>query len=251
MLSSMKSPWFYRLKPRPHAQMRLFVFPHAGGSSLSYSKWRDLAPENVELIVVELPGHGARHREKLLMNFKSLIEDLKAAFESEGDTPSVFFGHSMGSLIAFELYRALHSPFREKIRGLALSSFRPPSQKNLREREKIAHLPETELIEKLSQFAPVAPEILRDSAARTYFLKILRADIALMEAYETEDIKPLSVPLLVFGGADDSSVKPEELKQWADFGTILHDVQIFPGGHFYHFEHAKSVFLSLTQNFFV
>jgi surfactin synthase thioesterase subunit len=246
----MASNWFYCPKPKPNARLKFFIFPHAGGSSLSYAKWRDLVPEDVEMQILEMPGRGARHREELAVHFEPFLAELKSAYEALPIFPAIFFGHSMGSIIALELCRALSRKYQNEVRGLAVSAFLPPTPENLRARVKLAGNSDEQLIEWMKKFGSLPADFFKDLTARAYFLKIIRGDVTLFDSYSTKNSERVRCPLMVFGGRDDKTVSESELSRWARFGDILGDVQMLPGGHFYLFEQAPAVFASLREKFF-
>ena len=95
----------------------MFCFPFAGGSSWAFDTWiNDLPPDVLrvtELWSVLLPGHEIGQPGALYTRLQPLIELLTPAFTEYPEKPFVFFGHSMGALIAFELAHELRR------RGLA------------------------------------------------------------------------------------------------------------------------------------
>src|SRR3546814_4467064 len=96
--------WFVRARPRPAAELRLFCFPHAGGAASSYFAWAG-ALEAVDVLAVQPPGREGRLAEPLIADMTTLLDRLVAAIEPQLDRPFVFFGHSMGALVAFETAR--------------------------------------------------------------------------------------------------------------------------------------------------
>ena len=85
-------------------RIRLFCFPYAGGSSEIFLRWKKYLDQNIELNPIELSGRGHRCNELFYDDFESVIEDVyKIIKYSLSDVPYAFLGHSMGSLIAYEL----------------------------------------------------------------------------------------------------------------------------------------------------
>lgn len=89
------------------AGLRLFCFPFAGGGASVFRSWRSELPTNVELACIQLPGRENRRGEPLLHHLADVIQHLKLAIIPHLTVPFIFFGHSMGALIAFELVRSL------------------------------------------------------------------------------------------------------------------------------------------------
>jgi len=112
MVVAMKSPsetslWFAGPRTNPNAQLRLFCFPYAGGGTLMYRNWARNLPATIEICRAQLPGREVRLKESGLTRLNPLVLALADAIEPYLDLPFAFFGHSMGTLIAFELTREL------------------------------------------------------------------------------------------------------------------------------------------------
>ena len=103
------SLWLPPLKPRKDASLRLICFPYAGAGMPAFHAWPAALPETIELRVVQLPGRGARLRERRFEQMPPLIEALDTALLPLLDRPFAFFGHSLGSIVAFEAARKLRA----------------------------------------------------------------------------------------------------------------------------------------------
>src|SRR5262245_31979426 len=101
------NPWFYTPQPRPHARLRLFCFPYAGGGVSTYRSWPNYLPADVEVCSIRLPGRDDRMGEKPFANLPALVDALAVGLRPRLAAPYAFYGHSMGALIAFELARHL------------------------------------------------------------------------------------------------------------------------------------------------
>jgi surfactin synthase thioesterase subunit len=97
------SSWI--VTPRPlNSGTRLFCFPYAGGGASVFRSWADnefLA--DVEVCAVQLPGRETRITESPVGDLRRLVHMLCEALEPYLDRPFVFFGHSIGALVSFEL----------------------------------------------------------------------------------------------------------------------------------------------------
>ena len=85
--------------------VQVFLFPFAGGNAYSFNEIIKRLPEKLEIVALEYPGHGGRSKEPFLEDFESLLNDVAQQINSkliEGKK-IVFFGYSLGSLIAFEI----------------------------------------------------------------------------------------------------------------------------------------------------
>lgn len=202
---------------RETARARVFLFHHAGGSASSYRLGKHF-PADVEVCPVQLPGRENRFAESLLTSLGPVVDELVAAIPT--DLPFVFFGHSMGALVAYEVARRLPPAH------LYVSAHRAP------------HLPDTTPLRQLDDDALVARlvetvPVLADPDLREIFLPILRADLTLCETYRFTPGDPLPCPVTAFGGVEDDLVTEAELAAWRSHTSAAFAVRLFPGGHFY------------------
>ncbi|RKH39255.1 thioesterase, partial [Corallococcus sp. AB050B] len=98
--------------------MRLFCFPHSGGSVGEYVRWADLLPD-LEVWGVQFPGRGARAEEAPFTRLNELVDALVRAVDFGASF--AFFGHSLGALVAFETARRLRDLGRTPPDALFLS----------------------------------------------------------------------------------------------------------------------------------
>jgi medium-chain acyl-[acyl-carrier-protein] hydrolase len=241
--------WYRPVALNPSAKIRLFVFHHAGGSANAYFRWAQSAPNDWEAILYEMPGRGMRMDDPVIDNFSQMLDVLSSETPKWLDRPTIFFGHSLGALVAYELARKLiQDGLGDQLRGLGLSSMLPPTQENLNKREFISQQPEAEFIKSISAYSPMPEQILRDPKFLAFFLPIVRNDIRLMESYSTNHQEKVNLPLLVFAGAQDPTSTPQQLADWNEFGNVIDEVQTLPGGHFHLFAHAEKILASLRTH---
>ncbi|MEV4257328.1 alpha/beta fold hydrolase, partial [Spirillospora sp. NPDC049652] len=94
--------WFRCTTSRPWAPLRMFCFPHAGGSAVFYRSWAEAVGPAVELHAVQYPGRADRLRDPLVPDARRLARLVAGAIGQYADRPAVLFGHSMGALVAYE-----------------------------------------------------------------------------------------------------------------------------------------------------
>ncbi|HEX2091288.1 MAG TPA: alpha/beta fold hydrolase [Longimicrobiaceae bacterium] len=223
--------WAVFPRRNPSAELRLFCFPYAGGSAAAYRLWPNHFGPRVEVCAVQLPGREARFGERPYDRVMPLAADLAEILRPYFDRPFAFFGHSMGSLIAFELIRELRRAGRPLPATLVASGRNAP---HLPPREPLNYnLPEPELLEKLRRFEGTPEEVLANQELMRLLLPLLRADFAVNEAYTPYDEPPFDLPILALGGTGDEEVTREGLDAWSQYTASRFAVRIFPGGHFF------------------
>nr|BFE74686.1 alpha/beta fold hydrolase [Actinoplanes digitatis] len=226
----MTEPWFWARQERPAAVTRLVCLPYAGGIASAYRTWESLVPRHMEVCPVELPGHGARMSEEPFHRLQPLVHALADALEPLLDRPCALFGHSMGGLVAFELARLLRRRGWPAPCHLFISATPAP----LRRRDPVGghDASDAGLKARLRTLNGTPHEVLENDELMALALPVLRADFAVLETYEYQEEPPLKVPITVFGGIDDRTVRPQELEGWRAQSTSSR-VRLLPGDHFF------------------
>jgi surfactin synthase thioesterase subunit len=225
------SPWTAGAKPNPRARVRLFCFPYAGGGATIYRNWASALPASVEVLPVQLPGRGRRLGEPAFTSVDELVPALSQALLPYFDLPFVFFGHSMGATISFELACHLRREHGLEPQHLFVSGRRAPRVPN--SNPSTHDLPDDEFIQALRDLNGTPKEVTEHPELMELMLPLLRADFALCETYTHKPAGPLQCPLSVYGGTQDVDVAREQLEAWREVTTGAFSLRIFPGDHFF------------------
>ncbi|HEY0193511.1 MAG TPA: alpha/beta fold hydrolase, partial [Kofleriaceae bacterium] len=102
MQSGPDQPWITRPQLHPGAALRLICLPYAGGGASVFRTWPAALPPQVEVWAIELPGRETRAREAPLASRRALVQQLTEALMPRLHAPFAIYGHSMGSLLAFD-----------------------------------------------------------------------------------------------------------------------------------------------------
>ncbi len=229
-LSSFNS-WVFASRPNPQARLRLFCFPHAGGGASFFRSWIGILPPDIEVCPVQLPGRENRLKEPPFDQFTPLIHALVEGLSPYLTLPFAFFGHSMGALISFGLARQLRIENLPVPMHLFVSAYRAPQIPNTE--PPLHQLPESAFVKKLLGFNGTKQEVMENDELRQFLLPILRADFAVCETYSHTAEEPLTCPITVFGGAQDSRVSHDYLAAWREQTSSYFTLRKLPGDHFY------------------
>ena len=178
------NPWLRISQPKLQARLRLFCFPYAGGAASIYRIWHQHLPADIEVCAVQLPGRENRIREHPYTNLVEGVQTLLPNLLPSLDKPFALFGHSMGALIAYELAQQLQS-YGQTPTHLLVSGRRAPM---LPEPEALIHtLPSSAaFLNALQRRYNNLPALIFDDAElRELFVPLLRADLMLVETYQT------------------------------------------------------------------
>lgn len=226
-----RDQWVRSPKPNPRAVLRLFCFPYAGGSDVTFRTWPMELPAGVEVCGIQLPGHGSRVSEPLIDRVEPLVDALAPMLVPYLDRPFAFFGHSMGAIIGFEVARRLRRDGAREPEYLFVSG-RPAPQLPDVERRTF-DLPEPEFLDELRRLNGTPKEVLEHPELLQLTLPIIRADFALCQNYRYEPEAPLDCPILAFGGVGDDEVSHEQLRAWSEQTSASFSQRMFPGDHFF------------------
>jgi surfactin synthase thioesterase subunit len=221
------SPWLVRRAVGPDS-VRLYAFPHSGGSTGEYVRWADQLA-GVEVCVVQLPGRGTRQDEAPYTRMPDLVRDLVAAVDFR--PPFVLFGHSVGALVAYEVAQELRERRLPGPLRVFASAYNAPDVP--RTGPPLHRLPDDELRSHLlSGHGDLPAELLADEEYMRGMLASFRADIEVAESYAHRRTHPLDRPVTVVAGLDDEG-SVADLLAWRRHTNARFDVHLLPGGHFY------------------
>ncbi|MFD8021631.1 thioesterase II family protein [Streptomyces lavendulae] len=219
----------------------LLVLPHAGGNAHAYAEWRAHLPADVRLLIGQYPGRGARFAEDLPRNIADLAGPVVAALPDGVTEDLVVLGHSMGSLVAFEVVRSLEASGRPP-RALVASACRAPFLAN-----PCAVYPERldddELVAAIKERGGTDDGILDEPELREIILPSIRADFAIDDVYRcAESEARVACPVTVIGGDTDPVAPAASLIRWAQITDRAFASYVLPGGHFYFQEQLPEFF---------
>lgn len=228
--TGLRSGWIVTPRPNPAAEVRLFCFHYAGGSATLFHKWADSLPASVELCAIQLPGRGARLGEPLLTHVDDAADALAAAISPYLDKPFMFFGHSMGALISYELSYRLREMYGLQPEHLFVSGRRAP---HLPVHTAYHALSDAEFMQRLHGLNGTPKAILENAELMQLMLPVLRADFQICETHRYRPRVPLSCALSALGGLHDPDVEYSHLVAWRSQTTGSFNAHMFPGDHFF------------------
>jgi medium-chain acyl-[acyl-carrier-protein] hydrolase len=223
--------WFQSGPAHDQVDLKMFCFPYAGGSAVVFKKWTDFLPSTLQVIPVELPGRGARLQERPFLSLPALVEELAGVIGPLLDKPFVFYGHSMGAIIAFELARSLRRQYDREPQALFVGGRRAPQTPN---NDPVTyHLPKEEFVEELMKLDGTPREVIEHEELMEMMIPLLRADFQLTQTYEYTADTPLRCPINVYGGLEDHHVPRDLLSPWKEQTRSNFALHMLPGDHFF------------------
>ena len=228
-------------------KIRLFIIPHAGGSASGYYRLKPYLSSEIELCPIELAGRGDRCEEGLYDTLESAVDDVFDQIKNKlPDLPYALFGHSMGSVIIYELYYKIREERLTEPKHMFFSGSGAPDV--VRENKIAYHkLPMQELKRSMGEFGYTPDIIFDNEELRDYFLPILMSDFRITENYAcAEKMERIGCPISAFCGKEED-ISSNELMAWKNHTSIGCGIYKFEGSHFFIFEDIKNVVRTINS----
>lgn len=227
---------------RPQAALRLLVFPHAGsGASAYHFLARACKDDPIEVNLIQYPGREMRIREAPCEDMEAMVasldDDLRGLL---ADRAFAFLGHSMGSLVAYELTRRLADTGGPLPQHLFLSGRQAPQRPALN--LPVDSMSDAAFLDAVGRRYNALPaEVMSNPEILSLVIPSLRADFKLMARHQYRPGAPLGVGLTLINGVDDPWVDHESIDAWQIQTQRPIERHWLPGGHFYLPEAAMTV----------
>ena len=237
-----RAPEDARSSPGTGGPVRLACFPFAGGAASYYFPVSKALAPQVEVLSVQYPGRQDRRHEEVLDDITELADHLAEVLLDWTARPLTFFGHSMGSVVAFEVARRLEDTGTGPLRLFA-SARRAPSTPDNR---KVHLLDDAALLGEMSRLGGTAESVLADPELAAMVLPAVRADYRAIENYSCPRNASVRCPITVVVGDRDPVVTTEQASSWQEHTTGGFELTVHPGGHFYLDDNLDAVARDIT-----
>lgn len=226
-----------------NTRKRLVCFPYAGGGASAFYSWKKLS--DLCILPIQLPGRESRISESPHSKLRKVVEEISRDIETIlRDNEIVFFGHSMGALLAFEVARQLNRNNIVTPTRLFLSGCSHPQDLDVK---GIHKLPDEEFIDELRKRNGTPEKVIENEVLMSIILDYIRADFELCETYLYKKDSKINIPINLLCGKEDSFIKSAGLHEWEKETTKNVSIKFFQGDHFYFKEDRGESLLSYIQ----
>lgn len=213
---------------------KLILFPYAGSLGLGYNQWIKQLKNSFEVhrIVYTSLKEGVRDYECASWNELMDLLYKKIAVLAE-DEDYIFFGHSMGSRAAYEMYKRLWENGKPLPRRIIFSGCLELSKLT----EDPDLLNEHEFREEYIKLGGISDEVLACEELADLAFTDLRKDVKLLSQYRFTPV-PMKSPVTVLNGEDDRISSKEE---WDDLLDTEVEWKLYKGKHFFIYDHEQEI----------
>ncbi len=214
----------------PNPKLQLFCFHYAGGGANFFKNWPNYLDSGIEVNAIRLPGRESLSFYKPYTSLDPLVLDLFSIISPVLKFPFILFGHSMGSLIAFELARKLENsgyyPSHLYLSACGHPNYIVKKQRHLLTDNELTSSilshPKLNLINEKYKI-----ELL------PIILPTIRADYTIYDTYQYQPSAKLYTSITALGGNVDYVHHKKLLRYWRTETCSQFFIKIFHGDHFY------------------
>lgn len=218
---------------------QIYCFTYAGGNASFFDEIEKDLP-SYDLVKVEYPGHGSRHRERCANSFSELADDICPEMERtyKGGAYALF-GYSMGSIVLAEVLRRILSEGRMPIPDRVFLAAHEPHSK-----AELVGFTENELDEWVKErtikFGAVPETLMNNKVFWRTYIPLYRADYSIIGKYRFEhlDLKT-NIPATIFYSETDTPLT--EMRGWKNHFVGDIDFYRYEGSHFFIRQHHKEM----------
>lgn len=228
-----RGAWVRCFHAAASAGMRLVCFPHIGGSASFYRAISAALTPSVEVLAIQYPGRQDRCDEKPATDIHDLASGAFEALRPTLGAKVALFGHSMGSLVAFEVARRMEQMLGVAPAVLVASGMWAPSRR--RETELVTNdIDDMDgLIADLKRLKGTDPDLLDNEDIMHRIASAIHSDYIATDSYRCAPEVGVTCPITVFVGDRDPHVSMEAAQAWSRHTTGGFDLRVFAGDHFY------------------
>ncbi|MFD9499451.1 thioesterase II family protein [Streptomyces sp. NPDC060035] len=243
--NTVHSAWIRQFhEPRTDGPV-LVCFPHAGGSASAHLPLSAELSAAAEVLIVQYPGRHDRLAEPALGDLRQMADQAARALLPWRNRPLALFGHSMGSLLAYEVALRLERYGDLALLGLLVSGRAAPSVPSDR---GVHTMDDAGLTGHLAELAGTPPALLADKDLLATVLPSVRADFRAVETYRDRAGHKVRCPISSYCGTTDTGVSRDNLGKWAGYTTGRWTLRLFDGGHFYLQTREREVAQAILQD---
>ena len=220
------------LKFSESGKRQLIIFPHAGGLPFQYQAWSEKLSQYFDVIYCHRPKSH---------NWTHLIEQSSKELKSLLKSDAIFFGHSMGALMAYYLSLEL-----SEVQTVVLSGMNPPTRDQKQRFTDLANMNLDSFEKFLLGVGGIAESI--NSNAKESILFSTQNDFKLLGSLDLEQAKVISkAKAYPVTGIEDKICQVSALSNWNQHFNELAAIKVFPGDHFFLFSHHELVHQYLVE----
>lgn len=213
-----------------------------------YSSWFRFLDQTISIYPFQLRSRSDAKGEEPYSSIEEAARDCADMIQEFSDKPIIFFGHSMGGVIAYLTAFYLKSIYKIDIEKLIVSASIPEMSAICRDKNKcMSDMSDEEFCKTLVENGGIDEKILAIKEFYDDFLPVLRADFSITEKYVSDPENKISCDISVYAAKDDKIVPVDMIDMWQKYTYGSVSSTIFEGGHFFIKKHIQDICRELND----
>ncbi|MDA9818209.1 SDR family NAD(P)-dependent oxidoreductase [Flavobacteriaceae bacterium] len=226
--------WLIKSKINEEAKIKIFCLHPVGAGASMFSHFMFNSPQDSEITAIQLPGRENRLAEPHYQDMKNLVPDLAEAILSHIDRNVIFWGHSWGGVVLYEVIKYLrinHFTKYQLIKQLMVTgSIAPQLTVPWKDRDSIKETAKQHnSIDKILSTV----SYIDDEKFLRKIIPIMKKDMATIMTYQYQAEAKLDMPILAFGAKEDDVVLLSELEKWQEQTNNNFTLHALHGDHWF------------------
>lgn len=198
-------------------EVKLFLLPYAGGSSLYYSHWAKTLDKHIKLVPFDLPGRGLRFKEPVSYDLQEAMDHVfKDVKNSIDDCKYVFFGYCVGTTMVYELYKRIVAEQLKRPDFCILCANVPPD--TYMKGNGLDDASEETLLKEWLKSSRIKKEDMEKRKYLQDMFDVWKVDSIMMNKYSfSGDICKFDCDLTLINGKQDDAFELEAIRKWKNF----------------------------------
>jgi acyl transferase domain-containing protein/NADPH:quinone reductase-like Zn-dependent oxidoreductase/surfactin synthase thioesterase subunit/NADP-dependent 3-hydroxy acid dehydrogenase YdfG len=225
------NPWLVRGSGNVDGPVRLICFHSMGVGASLFTRFLLNPPDDYDILAVQTPGRENRMAEPVLQSIDLLADQITPQLLPYFDRPVVFWGHSLGGIVAWEVLRRFRDRHGLEPIHLMVTGTAAP--------HRIGKWQTREIMLK-GMVADNSPEYLASVSRYVddleFFKSIvlpMRRDWPLLQSYRFQPGAPLHCPITAFSARQDEMVFADEIGDWAQYTAVAFEMIEVDGDHWF------------------
>lgn len=218
--------------------IKIIMFPYAGSIGYAYQKMISYFDKSkFTVYMIDLNGRGERVDYDSYDTWEELINDVYTQVDeiiNQDDDEYVLFGHSMGAKIVYDVYIKIKQKQNKTPMYVIFSGCKVHDESN--EYYKLLQKPQKNFEEEYINLGGIPEEVLEDSDFKDYVFEVIKEDLRLLSQYKPKS-KIVTENVIILNGTNDDR---SSLSDWKHLCSKI-SYRIYPGNHFFIFQHPDNV----------
>jgi acyl transferase domain-containing protein/NADPH:quinone reductase-like Zn-dependent oxidoreductase/surfactin synthase thioesterase subunit len=239
------NPWLVRGRGNPNAPCRLICFHSMGVGASLFTKFLLEPPADFDILAVQTPGRENRSAEAVVERAEELADQIVPHLLPLMDRPVVFWGHSFGGIMAWEVVRRLRERHHREPAHFMISGTLPPHLIHLLQRRET--MLKSMVADNSTEYLISLSRYVDDVEFIKAILPPMRRDWPLLRDYRFVPASALNCPITAFAARRDDMVYVDEIRDWSEHTTAGFTLIDVDGDHWFLNRNRQHILETLQQ----